>query len=200
MEQEKEGTSTGFLVDSWDKLMQDGSCLKGTVKSRLIMVPKGAKWSFALELNWKLPPVVNSTLGPGGGYSEALSYAGSASPSCVSLLAGTSKSLIGWPHGSSMFSLIFGLQVLETADRMALVVSTVNCTCLLCILIDILSKSLILYLLTICEDVTLLSELVEFHLENQDLFRAPQSFSIISSYLLLCFSENLTTCNRGENK
>lgn len=109
MEQEEEGTSTGFLVDSWDKLLQDGSCLKGTVKSRLIMVPKGAKWSFALELNWKLPPVVNSTLGLGGGYSEALSYAGSASPSCVSLLAGSSKSLIGWPHGSpiSAWSLAF---------------------------------------------------------------------------------------------
>lgn len=83
---------------------------------------------------------------------------------------------------------------------MALIVSTVNYTCLLCMLIDILSKSLISYLLTICEDVTCLSELIEFCLENQDLFRAPQSFSIISSYLLLCFSENLTTCNRGENK
>lgn len=31
MEQEKEGTSASFLADSWDKLRQDGRCLKGTV-------------------------------------------------------------------------------------------------------------------------------------------------------------------------
>lgn len=29
MEQEKEGSNSDFLAESWDKLTQDGSCLNG---------------------------------------------------------------------------------------------------------------------------------------------------------------------------